>query len=68
MIRLATRDPSRTAPVPFERPERPAGAVGPPNPTHSRQDGGRPPRAEWKPCPSNLSRAELRCIVIDILG
>lgn len=67
MTRLAVRDPSGPSSVSFECSE-PTSAVGPPCPPQPSHDGERPPLAEWKPCMPNLSRAELRRIVIDILG
>lgn len=55
-------------PVPFLRPE-PTGAVSPPRLPEPAHDGVRlPPAEDRKPCPPTLSRAELRRIVIDILG
>jgi hypothetical protein len=65
MTRPVVRNPG--GPVPFLRPE-PTGDVGPPRPPEPAHDGVRPPTADRKPSPPTLSRAELRRIVIDILG
>lgn len=67
MTRFAVRTPAGPGPVLFGRPE-PTGAVGSPCPTKPPHDGVRPPLADQRPCSPNLSRAELRRIVIDILG
>lgn len=67
MTRPAARDHEALGLVPFRRQE-PTGAVGPPRPPKPAHDGVRPPAAQRKPRPPGLSRAELRRIVIDILG
>lgn len=67
MTRPAARDPGGRGLVPSRRQET-TGAVRPPRPSEPAHDGVRPPAAERKPEPPALSRAELRRIVIDILG
>ncbi|ACK86219.1 hypothetical protein Mchl_5471 (plasmid) [Methylorubrum extorquens CM4] len=65
MTRPAARDHEALGLVFFRRQE-PTGAVGPPRPPKPAHYGVRPPAAQRKP--PGLSRAELRRIVIDILG
>ena len=70
MIHPAIHDAAGPDSIPCDRSGKPRGGVGSPSPgsLHPRHDGARPPLAEWKPCLPNLSRTELRRIVIDILG
>ncbi|AWN35204.1 hypothetical protein DK427_05180 [Methylobacterium radiodurans] len=67
MTRPAARDPEDLG-LALSRRREPTGAVGPPRPPEPAHDGVRPPAAERKPRSPALSRAELRRIVIDILG
>lgn len=68
MIHPAVRDLAGPGPDAFEHSEKPTDSVSSPNSHDPRYDGERPPPAKWKPCLPNISRAELRRIVIEILG